>query len=399
MLEYKGMKYIKSLFITFVLISFSFINAHAFLSRDDIGSTTAQFLKLGIGAKSAGMGNAVTSINNGTDAIYWNPANLSYIDKKELSFSHTIWFEDVNYEWLAFVLPTTEYGVFGAGLQYVSYGSIDRVDNTNTPDGSFSPLDMALYLSYANSYDNLNFGLNLKYIYSKIEESASAIGLDLGATYKLDNDKTSFGAAITNFGTDMKFNRETESLPFLFKVGAAHYLLDDWLVSLDLNFPKDNEFYFNFGTQYSIEVADDLKFALRAGYEGRNKDIPGFNWINLGFGLEYLDFKFDYAFVPYGDIGMTHRFSFGIKFGQKVDKVDLAEQERRSRQEPKLPKQKEQEMQESIATETKEIDKSVEQTDVTSQEKTQLQSVQKTETSTPIQQTKTVNKQIQAGKK
>jgi hypothetical protein len=245
----------------------------------------------------------------------------------------------------------------------------------------------------------LNFGLNLKYIYSKIEESASAIGLDLGATYKLDNDKTSFGAAITNFGTDMKFNRETESLPFLFKVGAAHYLLDDWLVSLDLNFPKDNEFYFNFGTQYSIEVADDLKFALRAGYEGRNKDIPGFNWINLGFGLEYLDFKFDYAFVPYGDIGMTHRFSFGIKFGQKVDKIDLAEQERRSRQEQNLPKQKEQEMQESIATETKEIDKSVEQTDVTSQEKTQLQSVQKTETSTPIQQTKTVNKQIQAGKK
>ena len=399
MLEYKGMRYIKSLFITFVFISISFINAHAFLSRDDIGSTTAQFLKLGIGAKSAGMGNAVTSVNNGTDAIYWNPANLSYIDKKELSFSHTIWFEDVNYEWLAFALPTTEYGVFGFGLQYVSYGSIDRVDNTNTSDGSFSPLDMALYLSYANSYDNLNFGLNLKYIYSKIEESASAIGLDLGATYKLDNDKTSFGAAITNFGTDMKFNKETESLPFLFKLGAAHYLLDDWLVSLDLNFPKDNEFYFNFGTQYSIEVADDLKFALRAGYEGRNKDIPGFNWINLGFGLEYLDFKFDYAFVPYGDIGMTHRFSFGIKFGQKVDKVDLAEQERRSQQEPNLPAQKEQEMQEPISTETKEIDKSVEQTDVTSQEKTQFQSVQKAETPTPIQQTKTVNKQVQAGKK
>lgn len=326
------MKYIQSLFVSFMLVLFSYVSAQAFLSSDDVGSTTAQFLKLGIGAKSAGMGNAVTSVNNGTDAIYWNPANLSYIDKKELSFSHTIWFEDVNYEWLAFALPTTEYGVFGFGLQYVSYGSIDKVDNTNISDGSFSPLDMALYLSYANSYDRLNFGLNLKYIYSKIEESASAIALDLGATYKFDNNKTSIGAALTNLGTSMKFNKESEDLPMLFKIGASHYLLDEWLVSLDLNFPKDNEIYFNFGTQYSIEIAENLDFAFRAGYEGRNKDIPGFNWINLGFGLEYLDYKFDYAFVPYGDIGMTHRFSFGIKFGKQVEKVDLAEQQRRSQQ-------------------------------------------------------------------
>lgn len=398
------MKYIQSLFVSFMLVLFSYVSAQAFLSSDDVGSTTAQFLKLGIGAKSAGMGNAVTSVNNGTDAIYWNPANLSYIDKKELSFSHTIWFEDVNYEWLAFALPTTEYGVFGFGLQYVSYGSIDKVDNTNISDGSFSPLDMALYLSYANSYDRLNFGLNLKYIYSKIEESASAIALDLGATYKFDNNKTSIGAALTNLGTSMKFNKESEDLPMLFKMGASHYLLDEWLVSLDLNFPKDNEIYFNFGTQYSIEIAENLDFAFRAGYEGRNKDIPGFNWINLGFGLEYLDYKFDYAFVPYGDIGMTHRFSFGIKFGKQVDKIDLAEQERRAQQEKDVPSQKEQITQEpqQVVPEVNEADKSAEKVD-----NIQQQPQVNTQTKQPQQQkaqaakitVKKQNIQTQAGKK
>lgn len=314
------LKYITKFFIILLMVLFSCINVQAMLSKDDIGTTTAQFLKLGIGAKSAGMGNAVTTIYNGTDAIYWNPANLNYIDKKELSFSHTIWFEDVNYEWLAFVLPTVEYGVFGFGLQYVSYGSIDKVDNMNISDGSFSPLDMALYLSYANTYEKLKFGLNLKYIYSKIEESASAVAIDLGVNYDLNDEKTSIGATITNFGTDMKFNKETEPLPFLFKVGASHFLLDDWLVSLDLNFPKDNELYVNLGTQYNLEIVDNMDFAFRLGYEGRNKDIPGFNWINLGFGLKYLDYSFDYAFVPYGDIGMTHRFSFSIKFGKQVEK-------------------------------------------------------------------------------
>ncbi len=398
------MKYIQSLFVSFILVLFSYVSAQAFLSSDDVGSTTAQFLKLGIGAKSAGMGNAVTSVNNGTDAIYWNPANLIYIDKKELSFSHTIWFEDVNYEWLAFALPTTEYGVFGFGLQYVSYGTIDKIDNTNTSDGSFSPLDMALYLSYANSYDRLNFGLNLKYIYSKIEESASAIALDLGATYKFDNDKTSIGAALTNLGTSMKFNKESEDLPMLFKIGASHYLLDEWLVSLDLNFPKDNEIYFNFGTQYSIEIAENLDFAFRVGYEGRNKDIPGFNWINLGFGLEYLDYKFDYAFVPYGDIGMTHRFSFGIKFGKQVDKIDLAEQERRAQQEKDVPSQKEQITQEpqQVVPEVNEADKSAEKVDNIQQQpqvNTQTKQPQQQKAQAAKTTVKKQNIQTQAGKK
>lgn len=314
------MENIKKLFIVCLVILCYCINIEAMLSKDGIGTTTAQFLKLGIGAQSAGMGNAVTTVYNGTDSIYWNPANLNYLDKIELSFSHTMWFEDVNYEWFAIAIPTESVGVFGLGLQYVSYGSIDRIDNTNVSDGSFSPLDIAGYLSYANVYERLQFGLNLKYIYSKIENSASAIAVDLGTTYNFNNDKTFIGATVTNIGSGMKFNDKTEQLPFLFKFGASHFILDEWLIALDLNFPNDNEFYVNAGTEYYLEVANNIECAFRVGYEGRNKDIPGFNWINLGFGLRYLDCSFNYAFVPYGDIGMTHRFSLSIKLGKQIEK-------------------------------------------------------------------------------
>ncbi len=393
MLKYENMRYIKSLFIVFAFVFFSYTNAQAFFSKDDIGSTTAQFLKLGIGAHSAGMGNAVTSVYNGTDAIYWNPANLNYAEKKELSFSHTIWFEDVNYEWLAFVLPTTEYGVFGLGMQYVSYGSIDKIDNQQVSDGSISPLDMALYLSYANCNGNLDFGLNFKYIYSKIENSASAIALDLGAKYNL-TDKTAIGAALTNFGTEMKFDKETESLPLLFKVGASHRIIKDWIVSLDLNFPNDNEVYVNVGTEYNVEIADNLNFDLRAGYEGRNKDIPGFNWINLGFGFEYLDYIFDYAFVPYGDIGMTHRFSFSIKFGKQVEKDRTVS--------PSVPipfqtKETNTKMQSNDTTlkETKESDKQTEQniTSIPTQQTQTKQQPEIKETAKPAEKTDVQKKQ------
>jgi len=302
-----------------ITLLFIFANSYAFISKDGVGTTSAQFLKLGIGAKSAAMGNAVAGVYNGTDAIYWNSSALNYMTRKELSFSHTIWFEDISYEWLAFVLPTQEYGNFGVAIQYVSYGDIKKVDINNTPNGSLSPLDMAIYLSYANTYENFNLGGNLKYIYSKIENSASAFALDLSASYDITNELC-IGAAITNIGQQMKFNDESEILPLLFKVGAAYWILNSWLASLDLNFPNDNDFYFNLGTEYKVFANEKTDIFIRAGYDGRNKDVPGFNWLNLGFGINYLDYVFDYAFVPYGDIGMTHRFSFSIKFGPEVEK-------------------------------------------------------------------------------
>ena len=318
MLKYYNMK--KIIVLVFAICLFAVSNSYAFLSKDGIGTTSAQFLKLGIGAKSAGMGNAVVGVYNGTDAVYWNPSNLNYITRKEFSFSHTVWFEDITYEWLAFVLPTEKYGNFGVAFQYVSYGSMGKVDNNNVSDGTFSPIDMAIYLSYANTYKNFNYGGNLKYIYSKIENSASAYALDLSASYDV-TDKLAVGAVLTNLGTQMKFNEESEDLPLLFKIGSSYWILDSWQVALDINFPNDNDFYFNFGTEYNVYSNKKTDIFVRAGYDGRNSDVPGFNWLNFGFGINYLDYVFDYAFVPYGDIGMTHRFSFSIKFGSKVYKT------------------------------------------------------------------------------
>ena len=130
------MKSIKKFFTIFSVVLFSCVNIQSVmaLSKDDIGTTTAQFLKLGIGAQSAGMGNAVTCVANGTDSIYSNPANLNYLEKIELSFSHTMWFEDVNYEWFAIAIPTQKAGTFGLGLQYVSYGSLDKFVKKETPN-------------------------------------------------------------------------------------------------------------------------------------------------------------------------------------------------------------------------------------------------------------------------
>lgn len=313
--------YLKLSFLLLFLASFSYA------SSARIGTTAAQFLKLGIGAENAAMGNVGVSNTKNGNAIYWNPANMENLTKKEFAFSHTIWFEDINYEWLSFVLPTRQAGNFGIAAQYVSYGSIDRVDISGIKNGSFSPTDLAIYLSYSNHYKNFMFGGNLKYINTTIENSATAFALDFGANYQID-DKTSVGAAFSNLGTKIKFNNEEEELPFIVKVGASRIIIDSLLIALDLSFPNDNDPYVNVGGQYLILLGDMFDLKLRAGYDGRNKDIPGFNWLNFGFGIGFNDLSFDYAFVPCGDIGMTHRFSFSIKFCNDINDVSVIEKKK-----------------------------------------------------------------------
>nr|HQV31862.1 hypothetical protein [Calditrichia bacterium] len=40
------------------------------------GTTAAQFLKIGVGGRAIGMGNAYTAIAEDITAVFWNPAGI-----------------------------------------------------------------------------------------------------------------------------------------------------------------------------------------------------------------------------------------------------------------------------------------------------------------------------------
>jgi len=283
-------------------------------SKEDAGTATAQFLKLGAGARAAGLGNAYVALADDANAVYWNPAGMTQIDDQSASFTHTVWFEDIVYNWASYVRPLKE-GKLGVGIQYLSYGKLDAFDEMGTQTGAFKPRDLAATVSYGNKIGGIPVGASVKYISSKIKTSASAFALDLGGMYQLYEDKFSVGLAIQNVGTKMTFVDDGEKLPANIKLGGAYKGREYLILAADLNMPVDGAINYGAGVEYKVFKNEDSCLAARLGYSSRANQTGGFSGTTVGFGFDYRGLYTDYAFASFGDLGATHWISLGINFG------------------------------------------------------------------------------------
>lgn len=287
---------------------------NAAFSENDIGTSGAQFLKLGSGARSSAMGGAYSAVSDDPSAIYWNPAGLNQIKERSISVTHSIMFEDIFYDWVSVVKPLAGGGAFGVGVQYMSYGKIMETDDTGLDITNFRPNDIAVIGSYGFKIKDVMLGISGKYISSKIKNTAVAYAADAGAMYKLSGGKISLGLAVQNIGGEIKFNNEGDKLPLNIKFGVAYLIKKNWTVSADVNEPVDGGMYFCGGTEYRYRISKDITLAGRAGYNNSAAATGGINGLAGGLGADFGKYSIDYSFSPFGDIGSVHRISFGMKF-------------------------------------------------------------------------------------
>jgi hypothetical protein len=291
------------------------------------GSTAAAFLKIGVGGRNIGMGET-GSVSRDINSIYWNPAGLVNIQKKEVSLMHALWFEDISYEQVAYGMPT-KYGTFAVGLNYLWMTGIDKWDMYDQPlNESYRPYDAVGILGYARTIKGIPVGMNLKYIYSKIDtEHASAVAVDIGGVYddlSVLGKKMKIGLVVQNLGTKMKFIDEGDALPVNIKVGCSYDFIarkkEQFEAGVDVNIPVDNDVRVNLGTEYMREIGKNMSAAIRAGYRTNTKGLGAISGLTAGLGFQYYDYSIDYAWVPFygkgdfGNLGDTHRISLGLKF-------------------------------------------------------------------------------------
>ncbi|HVE13787.1 MAG TPA: PorV/PorQ family protein, partial [Elusimicrobiota bacterium] len=288
------------------------------------GTTGATFLKIPSGARAQAMGGAGAAAIEGSEALFWNPAGLAGWDKSslnELSASYSALLETSHASALAFAHPLAEdRGTLGASLLYFSQSEIQGFTTTGDPDGSFAPRDMALSLGYARSGERFSAGGAVRVLRSELAgASGSSFAADFGIRARgvtdIGEGPLDLALCAQNFGPPIKLGGVSAPLPFVARGGSL------WRVSprlnglLDLVLPVDESPYVALGGEFHGAIGDSLKGALRAGYNMHNAHkVDGFAGVTAGFGLEVARVRVDYAWVPLGDLGTTHRITIAGRF-------------------------------------------------------------------------------------
>jgi hypothetical protein len=69
------------------------------------------------------------------------------------------------------------------------------------------------------------------------------------------------------------------------------------------------------GTEYQLIHTAAWSFDGRMGYNTQTmSDVTGVTGLSVGAGFGLHGLSIDYAFVPYGGLGITNRFSLSAKF-------------------------------------------------------------------------------------
>ncbi len=280
------------------------------------GTTTANFLKLGVGARAIAMGEAYSAVADDANALYWNPAGLTRVDHYNATLMHAPYLANSFYDYAGYAQHLGEHGALGAGIQYFSAGRITQTDIADNDIGDFTPYDMAASVGYAYELGGYSLGVTGKFIKSKIINSAETGAADIGVLSRpyLD-DKLRLAMTATNLGGKMKFDEVSDRLPLALRLGSSYKVTERWLTSFDLGFPIDNNPYVALGSEYRWFAASDWPVATRAGYNSLTTgDVSGITGFSFGFGTEHHGIGVDYAILPFGSLGLTHRISVNIKF-------------------------------------------------------------------------------------
>ena len=242
------------------------------------------------------MGGAYIAVVDDATAVYWNPAGLANLEKPILTTMHSELVGATRYDYVGWGTPV---GSGGFGINYLNLSTPGII---NTEGSGTDASTSVFYLGYGWGGEKFQVGFTAKYIEEDILALAagSGWGVDAGMQVKID-DHWRFGLMFQDLlGTELSWDNDTtESIPTNYRVGLA-YTRDNLLLCFESERVEDFQLS-HFGLEYTLN--EFLK--LRGGVRGSD--------LTAGVGISKGPWIFDYAYCA-GDLGNTHRLSFGVEF-------------------------------------------------------------------------------------
>ena len=299
--------------------------------EENAGTSSAQFLRIPVGARAVAMGQAYSALATDGSAIFWNPAGLMRTPGRQNYFvSHSAWAADIDVDYAAFHRRGQNYAhgiMFGA----LRSGDILRTDELHQ-EGTGQYFNANQFFAGASlaraMTDRFSLGATVKFFQENLDQyQTKALLADLGILYYVGVSDLRVGFTVRNFGSDIRPGGTPPSAPdgyvpapefqrFPAPTVGAFGAARTWtlarrvtlLTAADFNHPSDYSESFRLGGELGLR----RQFYLRGGYE-TNRPEGG---LAAGFGLQLertqLLIRVDYASSDMGSFGIVHHLSVDV---------------------------------------------------------------------------------------
>jgi hypothetical protein len=314
-----------------------------------VGTSMAQFLKLGVSGRGTALGDAYVAMANDVSALVWNPAGIQQIGRRSFGISHTQLFAGITLNFAGITLPVDNVNSIGLGIVHLNSGDIEQT-TIEQPEGTgdtYNTSDLMVGLSYARRLtDRVLLGVTVKYIEEKLyHEKASTFAFDVGSQFDTGVYGMKLGVAFQNFGGKMQLDGSDldvtyqDQLTGFEQTAGSRLATDEWPIPLvyrmgvmmdfvgprsqlinssvnrftlafEANDPADHFLRYNFGAEYEWKGMFALRGGYKMNYDEANYTLGAGFKVNMGGTLVQLD----YSYNDYGLLDFVHQYSFMFAF-------------------------------------------------------------------------------------
>jgi len=338
------------------------------------GTTSAEFLLLGAGARGMALGGSFAAISNDVSALYYNPAGVTLIEHPGAMVSTYSYVADTKYTWAGLAFPVAGGArAFGFQVGYLGFSGqpVYTVEQPDGTGGTYSVSETFVGGTFSENFsDRFSAGLTAKFIRDGLGDvSGSAFAVDFGTSFHVTTGGRPLRASFTiqNLGTTLQYSgtpltvnvnrppvagqvdvpqepqpaslqNKDYGLPVTFRVGIAFDAMSSQDARLtilsEFNQPNNNKSGFGFGGEFTFSdigksgfslsgrgswtyaPANNIDVGSQAGFTTGLNGKDNQEGLAAGMGVGYrhgaFGLGFDYAWRSMGPLGGTNYLSFSV---------------------------------------------------------------------------------------
>jgi hypothetical protein len=255
------------------------------------------FLRIPVGARPAGMGNAFVSVADDANALYFNPGGLYQVKGLTVGTMYSIMSMDRSHLQGSFIYEYEKYGTLSVMFTKFGVSDIDGRDSQGNPTGSFDDSEIALAFGFGKKvHKYVGVGGAFKYLRHSLKDNkATGIGFDIGAHSRKEIghsilNSVLLGISVSNLGSSLEWDTESshkDDVPSTLRVGSGLNLTIreiGFLALLEVSRTSKESSDFHGG----VETWLYKMLGIRTGVDGGD--------FTFGVSVLYDKFRFDYAF-------------------------------------------------------------------------------------------------------